>query len=194
MVDDNRVSGETVTRILQSFSFDATLAESGKEAIDFLEKNAGNENTFELVLVDWRMPGMDGIEMTKSIRSQKEFWDIPTVIMVTDYEREEAGRQAEDTRISGFLNKPVSPSQLFNVIMELFHNKIPEKSQIQAVQKEKPVGAGIIRGLKVLLAEDNRINQQVAKEIREAPGVEARIAENGREALNMRPPKIGTAY
>jgi PAS domain S-box-containing protein len=182
VVDDIVSSCEMLAATLSSFSFRVTCVNSGKEALAIIE-TAPEDDPFKLVLMDWKMPGMDGIEASQRIKNNETLQHMPMVIMVTAYGREEVMLQAEKAGLEGFLIKPVTPSTLLDTIMEVLgegggFRGAPRSSD---EWKIKPVDG--IRGAHVLLAEDNKINQQVARELLGQAGVTVTIANNGREAV-----------
>ncbi|MFC1857025.1 response regulator [Thermodesulfobacteriota bacterium] len=182
VVDDNDTSREIFQGILTSMSFDVTLASSGEEGISELEE-ASRDNPYDLVFMDWKMPEMDGIAASKQIRnSQSEIRDV-RIILATAYDLEEVMQRTEKLGINGFLLKPVSPSALFDAIMEAFGKGIPKGARTR--QEEAVEGLRQIRGARILLVEDNEINQQVAQEILEGSGFVVEIANDGQEAVTM---------
>jgi CheY-like chemotaxis protein len=169
--------------MLESFSFEVSLAASGKEGIAELE-NAKEGELFELVIMDWKMPEMDGIEASKRIKDHKGLSKIPPIILVTAYGREEIMQQAEQVGLDGFLIKPISPSMLFDAIMQAFGVAVPETSRVAQSHEQEAEALKHIQGARVLLVEDNEINQQVAREILEGAGLIVSLATNGQEAVN----------
>jgi two-component system, sensor histidine kinase and response regulator len=183
VVDDNATSRDILQEMLESFSFEVNLAASGPEGITELEK-ASKSRPFELVIMDWKMPGMDGIEASRRIKNHPDLSKIPAVVLATAYGREEVMQKAEAVGLEGFLLKPVSPSMLFDTIMQAFGQEIDATSRA-AQRKEQ--GAQVlenIQGARVLLVEDNEINQQVAREILEGAGLNVTVATNGQEAVD----------
>ena len=183
VVDDNATSRDIFREMLESFSFEVTLAASGQAGLTELKK-ASESQPFELVVMDWKMPGMDGIEASRRIKNHKGLRKIPAIIMVTAYGREEVVQQAEVAGLEGFLLKPVSPSMLFDAIMQAFGKAPPETSRVVQRKEQEARVLENIQGARVLLVEDNEINQQVAKEILEGAGLHVILANNGREAVN----------
>ena len=183
VVDDNATSRSILQEMLESFSFEVTVAASGEEGITELE-NADGDQPFELVIMDWKMPVMDGIEASKRIKEHTSLSKIPPIVMVTAYGREEVMQQADQVGLEGFLLKPVSPSMLFDAIMEVFGKTLAEVSWAAQRKEKKADVYKIIQGARILLVEDNEINQQVAKEILEGAGVNISIAVNGQEAVD----------
>ena len=183
VVDDNATSRDILQEMLESFTFEVTVAASGPEGITELE-NAQEDKPFELVVIDWKMPGMDGIEASKRIKAHEGLNKIPAIVLVTAYGREEIMQQADEVGLEGFLLKPVNPSMLFDTIMQALGKAVPETSRVaQKREQEAEVLEGI-RGANVLLVEDNDINQQVAKEILEGAGLKITLANDGQEAVN----------
>ena len=180
VVDDNATSLEILNDMLTSMTFDVELASNGQEAIEKLEKASGNK-PFNLVVMDWKMPGMDGIETSKLIKNHPTLNPKPVIIMVTAYGREQVMNQAQKAGLDGFLIKPVSQSIMFDSIMQAFGKEIERKHPSQ--QEAEIEGLQGIKGAKILLVEDNEINQQVAREILEGAGFIITIADNGKIAL-----------
>jgi CheY-like chemotaxis protein len=181
VVDDSATSRNILQDILASFSFDVTLAASAEVGLKEIQQ-ADPDQPYELVIMDWKMPGMDGLEASKHIKTDQDLSKIPAIILVTAYGREEIMQQAEDMGLEGFLIKPVSPSVLFNTIMEAFGEETPKASRV-AEKHKKTEELKDIQGAKVLLAEDNEINQQVALEILQGAGLTVRVVNNGQEAV-----------
>jgi len=183
VVDDNSTSREIFQDILESFSFDVTLAASGKEGLAELEK-APEAQPIKLVIMDWRMPVMDGIETARRIREHPTLKHIPAIIMATAYGREDVMRKAEQLGLDGFLLKPVNPSVLFDAIMQAFGKEISAALRGARMKDKETETLQNIRGARILLVEDNEINQQVAKEILEGADLDVTVANNGQEAVD----------
>jgi CheY-like chemotaxis protein len=182
VVDDNATARQILQDMLESFSFEVTLAVSGEEGLAELEA-APEDHPFELVVMDWKMPGIDGIEASKRIKNQTDLSMIPAIVLVTAYGREEVMLQAEQAGLDGFLLKPISPSLLFDTIMQVFGKEVSKASRVAQRKEQEAEALRQIQGAVVLLVEDNEINQQVAKEILEGGGLNVTLANNGQEAL-----------
>jgi PAS domain S-box-containing protein len=184
VVDDNASSREILQEMLTSFSFEVTLAASGQEGLaEYFE--ARTAKPFDLVITDWKMPGMDGLEAARRIKSQTGGGGKPPpVILVTAYGREEVIRKADQLGLEGVLLKPVSPSILFDTLMQAFGRE--EMYQQRIIQERRRPDAGIetLRGARVLVVEDNQINRDVASEILAGAGLAVSLAANGREAVD----------
>jgi signal transduction histidine kinase/CheY-like chemotaxis protein len=182
VVDDNATSRNIFQEMLESFSFEVTLAASGAEGLAELEK-AAQSRPFELVIMDWKMPGMDGIETSRRIKNHQGLSKTPAIVLVTAYGREVVMQQAEQAGLEGFLLKPVSASMLFDTIMQAMGKAVSETSGTMRRQQQETEALRHIAGAQVLLVEDNEINQQVAREILEGAGLTVTVVSNGREAL-----------
>ena len=185
VVDDSETSREVLKAALESMSFDVSTASSGKAAlakIKKVQKDPGAE-PFKLILMDWKMPGMDGVQTTQQIVKGQPENETPVVIMVTAYDKEEVMRLAKDKGVKDFLEKPVSPSSLFDAIMNSMGEKLRVGNGEMDQESLEELYEAQLAGVRVLVAEDNEINQQVAEEILSGVGVSVEIAVNGREAV-----------
>jgi PAS domain S-box-containing protein len=183
VVDDSETSREILADSLRAMTFGVGLAASGEEALVELDRAADAGRPYDLVLMDYKMPGMDGIEAARRIKAGAGGNQVPTVVMVTAYGREEILKRAEDAGLDGFLLKPVSQSVLLNTIMDVLGHRVDRPLRPLAAEVKPSVAMESIRGARLLVAEDNEINQQVAREILESAGLVVEIANNGREAL-----------
>jgi len=191
VVDDSEAARIIFRDMLEAFgSFQVTVADSGKEALDKL-RGALYHKPYDLVILDWRMPDTDGFGVARQIMSDPLFvreGAMPRIIMVTMYGRGEVFRRAKagETGIDAFLQKPVSSSEMFNSVMEVFGREdalVPgEKTETEEIGSESLAG---IRDARILLAEDNEINRNVAVAMLEGAGLITEVAENGREAVEM---------
>ena len=181
VVDDNPTSRDILRDMLESLSFEVSLAATGQEGIAEIEKT-DKDKPFEMVIMDWKMPGMDGIEASKRIKENSKLKHVPHIVMVTAYGREEVMQKAEKIGLDGFLLKPVNPSVLFDTIIQAHSEELPDTSRI-AKQKEDADALQLIRGARILLVEDNEINQQVAKEILEGADLVVSLADDGQQAV-----------
>jgi signal transduction histidine kinase/CheY-like chemotaxis protein/HPt (histidine-containing phosphotransfer) domain-containing protein len=182
VVDDNQTSREILHQILSSFSFEVTVAASGEEGLAELE-SASEDSPVELVIMDWKMPGIDGIEASKRIKNHPRLSKIPAIIMVSAYGREEIIRKAEQAGLEGFLIKPVNPSVLFDTIMQAMGEELPRRKGKGKVKQRLAETLRRIKGARILLVEDNEINRQVAQEILLGAGLHVSEVTDGQEAV-----------
>ena len=182
VVDDNPTAREILVDMLAGFNMTVHCVTSGSQALEHLKELAGRgEAGYELVLIDWRMPGMDGVEVVRRIRANHDLPHIPTLIMTTAYGRDELFSRIAPDEVDGLVLKPFTPSVLYDTLAgalglaRMANGGLPSRHVN---------GAAPLAG-RVLLVEDNLINQQVASELLKAIGVTVIIASNGQEALEL---------
>jgi CheY-like chemotaxis protein len=184
VVDDNASAREILSSMLASFGLQVDQAGTGQTALALLEE-ANDYDPYKLVLMDWKMPDMDGVETTRAIQSDSRLTEVPTVIMVTAYGREDASQAAAGVDISGFLTKPVTPSTLLDAIMLAMGHEVVGETRASNRQEEADAAIAKLRGARVLLAEDNEINQELAMELLTTNGIRVEVANDGQEALDL---------
>ena len=184
VVDDNAVSRDFLQALLASMSFDVRTAGSGQEALDELgAAGRAGEPPFDLVLMDWKMPGLDGLETVRRIKCSPPPGRLPALFMVTGHGQEELRTAAEQLGLDAFLLKPVSPSLLFDQIAMTFDARAKPPG---SVRPSLPVKSRrTLAGARVLLVEDNPVNQQVASEILRGLGAQVEVAGNGLTAIDL---------
>ena len=156
VIDDNSTSREILKEMLEAMSFEVTLATSAREGLAKLTM-ADASDPFQLVLMDWEMPPLDGLTAAWIIREATSLQQRPKLILMTAYGSELMSNQAEQAGLLGVLVKPISNSSLFNTIMRAFISGAPEAdTQPRVADGERLVD---FTGLRVLLVEDNEINR-----------------------------------
>jgi polar amino acid transport system substrate-binding protein len=184
IVDDNETAREILSHMLTDFGFHVDLVGSGEQAIALLQQ-ADQQDPYELVFMDWKMPGLDGIETTRLLQQNDNIKNLPTVIMATAYGKEEAGRAADGIDISSFLTKPVTASSLLDAILISMGKDAISERHIGAGELDASHAIAKLRGGKILLVEDNDINQELAMELLSNNGILVTVAQNGQEALKL---------
>ncbi len=178
LVDDNHMAQDVLEDMLTSMSFQVTTVGSGNDALACLDDQ---NSDFDLVLLDWRLPDMDGFEVSGQIN--KRFGDErPIIILMTAYGREVLEHDIRETNLDGLLIKPLTPSQLFDTIIRAYDSRISEEPALTSSKQQPPIQQQL-QG-KVLLVEDNEINQQVAKELLEQMGLDVDTVNDGELALH----------
>ncbi|MCK6426546.1 MAG: response regulator [Burkholderiaceae bacterium] len=186
VVDDNRVSLEILSGMLRYFRLEVATATSGAAALAALRDAA--EAPFDLVLMDWRMPGMNGDETTRRLHADGAIARQPKVVMVTAYGREDVLRLAEQAGVDGFLIKPVSPSSLLDTVLSVLgRGRIFRADAAGRSSSAAPpaVPTGRIAGARLLLVEDNDINREFATELLRSEGIQVDEAVDGEQALHQ---------
>jgi signal transduction histidine kinase/CheY-like chemotaxis protein/HPt (histidine-containing phosphotransfer) domain-containing protein len=176
VVDDSATARQILCEMAASFSFEVTAVSSAAEALQTLHEA---QPPFRLVLMDWNMPGMSGIEASELIRDDPDLSEKPAIILVTNYGREEVRARAERLGLDGFLVKPVTPSLFFESVAAIF----AAEAYAPAPRPERDGRRVSFGGARVLLVEDNEINQQVARELLQRLDVEVTVAGDGHQAL-----------
>ncbi|HED13447.1 MAG TPA: response regulator [Gammaproteobacteria bacterium] len=183
VVDDNAVAREIIADHLDAMKLAISQVASGKEAVAELETAARMNRPYQLVLMDWKMEGMDGIETSKVIKLNTAISPAPKIIMITSYGREEIIKKAEETGLDGYLVKPVEQSLLHRKVKEVLTGEILASGEDTMRPVKQTEGLSAIHGARALLVEDNEINQQVASELLVDAGLEVEIVNNGLQAL-----------
>ncbi len=182
VVDDNSSAREIIATMLRSFGFQVDEAVSGGAALTMLQE-AGTA-PYQVVLMDWKMSGMDGVETAGRIQNNTALTAVPTIIMVTAYGRDNASSAARDVGISNFLTKPVTPSSLLDAVMQAVgHKPVGAGGRKREHRADDAIAA--LRGAKILLVEDNSINQELAMEMLTTNGISVVVADDGQQALEV---------
>ena len=188
VVDDQETSLTIIRSILENWRFSVTTASSGEEGLHLFMKARAQGNPFELLLLDWKMPDMNGLETARAIKDSlngKNGEPPPTVVMVTAFSRGELLRDDNSALLDEILTKPVTQSLLFDTLIRLQSHGEHAEGQGADVFKSARSTLGSIVGARILLAEDNEINQQVACEFLLKGGLKVTVANNGQEALDL---------
>jgi PAS domain S-box-containing protein len=180
LVDDNQTSKTILETVLRTMGFTVAMARSGEEARKILETA---QPPVELVLVAWSLPDRNGVEVARQIKSHEQLPLIPAVILVTGCDLQDLAGEADEF-CDGLLEKPFTPSDIFNTIMKAL-GKGSHDQELCSDPQAYLERVKQIRGARVLLTEDNEINQQVAREVLEGAGLVVSIANNGQEAVEM---------
>ncbi|NJD05495.1 MAG: response regulator [Methylococcaceae bacterium] len=173
VVDDNSVAREVLVDMVNALGWTCESCASGAEALERFTNGSGPE--IDLVLLDWRMPGLNGMETARQTRAVERAQSRrASLIMITAHSRD----ALTDTNnlLDGFLTKPATASMLLDAVAEKTHGAAVRPGSIRE-------SLGALAGLRLLLVEDNAINQQVAREILEAEGAEVVAANHGGEAI-----------
>jgi signal transduction histidine kinase/CheY-like chemotaxis protein len=179
VVDDNAAARDILREPLSTVVGSVDAVASGKEAVAAIQQRDAYE-PYDIVFMDWRMPGMDGLQASRHIKSDETLRHQPAIVIVTAFGREEVREEAERMQLDGFLLKPVTRSTIVDTLVNVFGDPA-EAAQASADGEQ----GRRLRGVRILLAEDNEINQQIAIELLEGAGATVRVADNGREACDI---------
>ncbi len=179
VVDDQATSRQILCLLLKAWGMEAVEAENGEQALAKVAEASASGQPFHALLLDWRMPGMSGLEVAAELRAEEQLkgLNMPLqILMVTAYNKQTLLQQSDAACINAVLTKPVIPSRLFNALL---HGKI---GSLPAVEEPHPQRFDNVR---VLLVEDNELNQEVAASIIRKRGAILTIAWNGEEAVAL---------
>ena len=184
IVDDNDTSLITLEKLFLQWDFEVTTCNDSELALELFKQKAQQGETFELLVVDWKMPKIDGIELISLIQSQASTKDESLkILMVTAYGRKFAERSLEKQKIQGIIDKPVLTSKIHNILLELQNygevGLLPSQSNSLLTEELN------LQNIHILLVEDNEMNQLVAQDILESFGANVVIAVNGQEAVEL---------
>jgi two-component system sensor histidine kinase/response regulator len=180
VIDDNSPARTVIANLLSNMDLVADEAASGEEGIEMVRQAAEAGQPYEIAFVDWQMPKIDGIETCKRLQALPA--SPPHLVMVTAYGREEVLKKAEETGIENVLVKPVTSSTLFDTALSALSADSKTRGEVGTMPS---FDSARTRGTRVLLVEDNEINQEVAIGQLEDAEVTVDLAENGESAVRM---------
>ena len=185
VVDDCDLAREIISKLLEVLGLFVSSVESGSSAVEEVLRSQVSETPYDLLFMDWKMEGQDGIESVMAIRDQLAIspsMPVPKVVLLTSFGCEKVRERAKELGIDGFLDKPVTRSQLLNAILEVFGEKTLEKyesfQEVDGLDRIKTIAKA-----RILVVDDNPINQQVLQELLIVANLRVTIASSGREAL-----------
>ena len=181
VVDDNADARQSLTEQLSALGLRAFPTASAREGMAAVQ-SADASDPYDLVLMDWCMPEMDGVEATRRIRHEMTLAHPPTVLMVTAFGADEVHDAGLRAGAIAFLDKPVSPSRLWDTLTETLSAAAQSPRFGDATQSTYKKQ---LAGMQVLLVEDNEINQQIAMELMTVMGVSVTLASDGGQAIAM---------
>ena len=184
VVDDNHAAATVLCDMLQSLGLQAEQVHSGEQALAAVRDAVAQGHPHSLLLLDWHMPGMDGIELARRIRAL-DLGPVPQMLMVTAYGREDVMHAARTQGIETVLIKPVSASVLFETLvqpMAAISQPLARGASLEDPQQQALLAP--VRGAAVLLVEDNELNQLVAVELLRDAGFAVDVAAHGQQALD----------
>ena len=184
IVDDSPDSLEVLNFRGSKLSFDVTLANSGQEALELIRAADADNKPFKLIFMDWLMPKMDGIATARRIKADNTLSVLPKVVMVTGSANPTLEKQMASLDVEGVIYKPVSLSTMLDTALSAIGKKV-------ATNRDVVINGGLgleivqdIKGARVLLVEDNEVNQQIATELLQQAQMLVTVANNGLEGVD----------
>lgn len=182
VVDDNETARQVIAHMLREMTFEVDEASSGQEALQRIKERAQAQQPIEIAFIDWQMPEMDGMEVARQLSKMES---PPSPVLVTGFGREEFFKEAELAGIVHALIKPVNPSILFDTAIRVLGSDTVATVRVNPPATPAAPDLGGIRGAKVLLVDDNELNQQLGSELLTNAGLLVDLADNGQMALDM---------
>lgn len=183
IADDSEIARENLALTARSIGWNPTKTESGVEAIRVTRTKFEDHAAFDVMLVDWKMPGMDGLAVAKLIRNTYTHDALPIVLMVTAFSREELLKQPNIDVVDGILTKPVTTSSLYNGVAEALRRR-GHQGGFKVLQPPAGHQGKRIPRVRVLVVDDSEINREVALRILEGEGAYVSLANDGQAAVD----------
>jgi signal transduction histidine kinase/DNA-binding response OmpR family regulator/HPt (histidine-containing phosphotransfer) domain-containing protein len=186
VVDDNASAREILSTMARSFGLEVDVAPGGQQALDMVAISEQKQLHYDVILMDWKMPGLDGIEAVSRLH-QAGLARLPAIIMVTAYGREEAMTSAagRGVEVHSVLTKPVTPSTLLEAVGVALGRGVIVETRAIGKQQQYSEAMAQLNGARVLLVEDNEMNQELATDLLGKAGIEIVLANHGQEALDI---------
>jgi len=181
--DDNATTRLVISTILKSFTFETMEFENGTLLLESLEK--GQADKFDLLILDWAMPGLNGIEVAKKIKHSTTIKHKPKIIFLTAYTEIDFEKEKTIAGLDAILYKPVTNSILFDTIMEVFGKDVEKRHEALNPKDEETKMLKDFEGANILLVEDNEINQEVASDLLLSMGLQIEVVSNGKMATEI---------
>jgi CheY-like chemotaxis protein len=188
VVDDNAIAREVIAGMITALGLKADTAEDGHDALRKVERADANDEPYDLLLLDWKMPGMDGMECARLLsRPSRRRHPVPMVLMLTAFSRTEAQQHLgeQELTVSALLTKPVTPSTLFDACSKALGLAVHHVTRVGQRGEDLAKHQARLSGARILLVEDNPINQELALDVLSRAGIVVSVACDGQEALDM---------
>jgi signal transduction histidine kinase/CheY-like chemotaxis protein len=187
VVDDNAAARELLVEMVELLGLRADSAVDGYDGVQKVVQADADGAPYDIVLLDWKMPGMDGVDCVKRIHEVRVHHRAPTVMMLTAFSREEVLRRLAEQRvqIAALLTKPVTPSTLFEASCRALGVAPAAATRAQRRQGALVAHQSRLQGARLLLVEDNEINRELALDLLAAEGINVAVALDGRQALEV---------
>jgi PAS domain S-box-containing protein len=177
IVDDHAVARDILTQTCAAFGWQATAVDSGAAGLHELLRSAAEERDYDLLLLDWRMPAMDGLEMLRQAYATPGIGLPLVVLMASMFELEQAVAASDDLSLDGIAAKPLTPSSLLEVVARAYTGEFATAIPLERRSDRR------LSGMRLLVAEDNELSQEVVGQILIRAGAEVLIVGDGIAAV-----------
>ncbi|HUY04572.1 MAG TPA: response regulator [Rhodocyclaceae bacterium] len=179
IADDSPIAMEALQNTAKGLGWHATTVDSGEEALKHVLAKEPDQGSEEVLIVDWHMPGMDGLATTRAIREARRDAHDPIILLVTAYAREELLAQPDSVLADAILSKPVTPSSLYDAVAQVHRKRHGNLAAAPTVLSQ-----GRLAHVRVLVADDSDINREVAQRILAGEGAHVILVNDGQQAVD----------
>ncbi len=188
LVDDNACARDVLADMSAALGLEADTAVGGQDALRKVELADASDKPYDLVLLDWKMPGLDGVQCAHVLNQREHLrQQAPVVLMVTAFGRDEVHKRLAERRLSvgALLIKPITPSALFDACSQALGLTAPASTHTTKREEALLRNQARLRGAQILLVEDNAVNREIALALLRRAGIVVSVAYDGQEALDM---------
>jgi PAS domain S-box-containing protein len=187
IVDDNPTARKILIDMVRVLGLRGDSAEGGVQALQKLAEEDARDDPYTLVLVDWKMPGMDGVDCVRLIQQAPSWRTAPAVLMVSAFGRDELRRRLEEAKVTvdTLLSKPITSSSLLDACRTALGRSTSSQDRKALRNEILGVHHASLRGARILLVEDNPINQELARDLLGRAAIEVTVAEDGQQAIDI---------
>jgi two-component system sensor histidine kinase/response regulator len=185
VVDDSATAADALVEMLSSFGINAQATASGERALELLAAAVAAGDPYHVVLMDFMMPGWDGIETIRRIRADARFAAPPSILMVSSFTRDEVAQGETGVHPDGFLSKPVGPSLLYHSLLQVLRPELADGQGEHGRPGARVLDLSGLDGARILLVEDNANNREVALDFLAAAAMQVDVAMHGGDAVRM---------
>jgi two-component system sensor histidine kinase/response regulator len=184
VIDDNATNRRILHDTLVQWSMEPVLAENGPTALALMAKATEAAEAPDLIVIDGQMPGMDGCEVLERLQAVGQS-GFSKIIMLTSADRGDNLLRCRELGVAAYLTKPATQSELLRAVQNALRPEEITRKAVRTIKGDRPKAVKARRPLRILLAEDNSLNQQVARGLLETMGHVVTVAANGREAVEQ---------
>ena len=187
VVDDNASARQILVRMAGGFGCRSEGAAGATQALRMLTVADSRDDAYDVVLVDWKMPEMDGVEFAHAIAGASHLRRTPTVLMVSGFDRDVLQSRLDERRlkVSTLLTKPVTPSSLLDACRNALGKEAGGKRRIDVREQTVKTHQATLSGARLLLVEDNAINQELACDLLRRAGIVVTVVDDGQQAVEI---------
>ncbi|WP_233471083.1 response regulator [Paraburkholderia caribensis] len=181
VADDNGIAREVLSRTARALGWEADVVPGGMSAVKLTSAAERDNEGYDVILLDWRMPDLDGLAAARRIDEARAGRSTPAIVMITAYGQEvlAAAQESDDMPFDAFVTKPVTPRQLAQTVQRV----LTGQKAAHVKRAPAPAGAGRLAGLTLLVVEDNPLNREVAEGLLSREGAQVALAESGLEGV-----------